>query len=73
MLHLTKDAVKELTGYRRKSEQKRWLRENGIVFLVGADGHPRVGCAEIENKLTDRKNTVKRKNLEPNFEALING
>tara|TARA_B100001964_G_scaffold167909_1_gene184425 strand:+ start:4601 stop:4840 length:240 start_codon:yes stop_codon:yes gene_type:complete len=70
---LTKDDIKELTGYAFPKYQRKWLRDNGIIFLVGADGCPKVSCAEVENKLTDSKNTVTRKKAEPNFEALSNG
>ena len=70
MIVMTKDEVKGLTGYRRKMEQIKWLRENGIVFLIGADGHPRVGNVEVENKLTDSNISVKKKAAQPNFEGL---
>ena len=71
-MFLTKLQTQELTGYKIPSAQIRWLKENGFMFKIGADGYPRVLMAEIESQmLTDRKSnrhfSVKEK---PNFEAL---
>lgn len=70
---LTKEDVKELTGYVFPKDQTKWLRNNGIIFLIGADGYPRASCAEVENKLTDSLHSVSKKKPEPNFEAISHG
>lgn len=39
---LTAIELEELTGYRQKTAQVRWLQENGVLHYVRADGHPNV-------------------------------
>jgi hypothetical protein len=39
---LTKDELFELTGYKRKKEQARWLREHRFAFEVDCHGNPKV-------------------------------
>lgn len=67
---LTKQDINELTGFVRPSLQKRWLLDNNIIFLVAADGKPRVLLSELENKMIDLRSKKNRKLIEPNFEAL---
>lgn len=62
-LLLTRDEVRELTGYQRPSKQIAKLKEYGIRHIVAADGHPRVLRAELEGKETQPRR-------EPNFQAL---
>lgn len=45
---LTPAQLVELTGYRQKSAQVRWLRENGVLHYVRADGHPNVPESALE-------------------------
>lgn len=62
-MFLTREQVIELTGYRMKSMQIRWLRDNGVRFFVARDGHPRV----LPESLTEEK---ARARTRPDFEAL---
>lgn len=62
---LTNHELHWLTGYKRRADQRRWLTEQGIPFLVGAAGYPKVSRREIERRLSsDRPRAV-----EPNFDA----
>jgi hypothetical protein len=47
--------IVDLTGYRKKSKQIAWLRENGFQFIVNAAGYPVVlqGSPEdVKQRLT---------------------
>ncbi len=39
---LTREELRELTGRRTAAAQIRWLREQRIPHLIGADGRPKV-------------------------------
>jgi len=41
-LFLSKDELRELTGYQKKSAQKRWLTRKKLTYITGSDGMPRV-------------------------------
>jgi len=41
-LFLTRQELEALTGYKRKSAQKRWLLRKKLTYISGADGMPRV-------------------------------
>lgn len=43
--------IVELTGNARPSIQTRWLRANGIPFILGGDGMPKVARQTLLNKL----------------------
>lgn len=66
---LTRDELRDLSGYSQRTRQKRWLAENGIPFLTGADGFPRVSRQTIEERLGVK---AQRKQAEPNINALSN-
>ena len=42
MICLTREELKELSGYRMPSKIRGWLQDNGIKHFIGADGWPRV-------------------------------
>jgi len=63
MLTLTKQEVRDLSGYQRPSKQIEWLKRHGIRFMVAADGYPRVLRKDLESK----ENQQRKK---PNFAAL---
>jgi len=68
-MFLDRDELKGLTGYTRASAQMRWLREQGIPYLVNAIGMPVVATEEIQRKLVrGDRNTQSRS--EPNWGAL---
>jgi len=71
-MFLTKLQTQELTGYKIPSAQIRWLKENGFMFKIGADGYPRILICEMESQMLSNskptKNIVRQET--PNFEAL---
>ena len=62
-MFLSRTDIEQLTGYRRPSRQKLWLRKNGLRFFVAADGYPRVPRANFEN-------LQKQHYAEPDFNSL---
>jgi hypothetical protein len=50
-MFLTADELAEWTGYKRPSAQMRWLRDNGLPFMVGGDGLPKVLRRAVEARL----------------------
>jgi len=42
MLCLSRAELTEWSGYRQRSRVAAWLKQNGVQFLMGADGWPRV-------------------------------
>lgn len=60
---LTREELRDLTGYQQPSKQIAKLREYGIRHIIAADGHPRVLRSEVEAKPTKPRRA-------PNFEAL---
>ena len=54
-MFLTPSELAELTGRTRASAQVRWLAGNGLRFVLGADGRPRVLRAEVEGRLLSKR------------------
>lgn len=53
---LTPDELHTLTGFKTGSRQARWVRENlGLEPMLGADGHPRLTWAIVEQAALARK------------------
>ena len=50
-MHLSVQALRELTGYKRPSCQIRWLRENGWPHAVDRTGAPVVAQAEYDRRM----------------------
>lgn len=48
---LSKDDLQQVTGYRRASDQARWLTQHGWRFTRNALGRPVVARAELERQL----------------------
>ena len=67
-MFLADEQLKPLTGYKRPSEQRRWLSDHGWAFEVRADGKNRVLTEEARAKMLTRKTTSR--SAEPNLEAL---
>lgn len=42
--------IEELTGYVQHAAQIRWLRTNGVVHYVRADGRPVVPLSALEQR-----------------------
>jgi len=47
-LFLDDAELTQLTGWKMKSRQIQWLRQNGIPFRVNATGHPVVTRSAVE-------------------------
>ena len=54
-MFLTPSELIDLTGRTRASAQVRWLSGNGLRFVCGADGRPRVLRAEVEGRLLSKR------------------
>jgi hypothetical protein len=68
-LLLSRQELIELTGYRRPSAMKRWLLVEGVKFLVGADGWPKVHHNELESILV--KTPKRRQSATPDATSLV--
>lgn len=68
-MFLTSEEIIELTGYKQKTSQIKWLRENGVRFLLGGDDRPKILASQIEQLIGPFLNKTKRK-AEPNEDAL---
>lgn len=49
-MFLTRDELRELSGYKRKSDQARWLREKRYPFELDKDGYPKVPRLAVETR-----------------------
>lgn len=67
---LTKKELEELTCYKRYSKQMGWLRNNGIRYLIGADGTPRVLKEHIEEIMGTANTIASKKKTVIDFDAL---
>jgi hypothetical protein len=65
-MFLTQADLVQLTGRKRKSDQRRWLIKRGYPFELTADGRPVVLRAAVEARFGVR---VRAHNT-PNWEAL---
>lgn len=64
MIVLSREELRELTGYRQRSRVIRWLRENGFAFYLGGDAWPRV----LRESFEKPRKTLTRS--APNVQAL---
>jgi hypothetical protein len=62
---LTKEEMEDMTGYKRKADQVRWLQSNRIHHTVRADGWARVPVSAIE-----ARSPVATAARGPNFDAI---
>ena len=53
-MFLTRDELRELSGYKRRTEQARWLRENKYPFELDKDGNPKVPRLAVETRFQIR-------------------
>lgn len=68
-MFLTAEEVRQLTGYRFKSLQRRWLEEQGLPFKVSKDGRPVLLRATIFKAFKCKTGDDIGTN-EPNFDAM---
>ena len=67
--YMTRAELKELIGRTQPAAQIRWLKTNGVVYYVRADGHPRVPKDEKGHPIpTGHAKAVDEE--EPNFGVL---
>lgn len=66
---LTHSEIIELTGYRMPSKQVKWLRLQGFIFRVAADGYPRIDRSHYLKLMGGYSNNIQQK-TEPNFNSL---
>lgn len=58
----------ELSGYQKPSAQIRWLRSQGISYLVGGDGLPKVLRSVVEARLGGAPTSIARKEPQLRFD-----
>lgn len=51
MIFLTQSELADLTERKRKAEQIAWLKSNGFIFAIGANGHARVSLEHVKARL----------------------
>lgn len=68
---LTHPEIIELTGFKKPSKQISWLRQQGFVFRVAADGYPRIDRSHYLKLMGGYNNNIQPK-TEPNFNSLKN-
>ena len=66
-LCLTFEELREITGKIRASAQIRYLRAQGIAFIVRADGRPVVSRNHFEAVMSGKGSTSKKPEAEPDF------
>ena len=64
---LTVDELAELTGFRRKTNQIRWLAQHRYPHEINANGAPKVLRCYLERRLGE---STKPTGNQPNFGAL---
>lgn len=65
---LTPSDVADLTGYKRGAEQRRFLQDNRIPFIVDRRGLPKVLRSVLEHDIGLREQTPRAH--EPDLDAL---
>ncbi len=68
-LFLTANDLHELTGYRKPCKQIAWLRAQGFMFRVAADGPPRVDRNHYLKVMGAHSEGARQKTV-PDFEPL---
>ncbi len=70
-MFLSQHDIEELTGYKVYKCQIKWLRQNGLKFLVSADGKPRVLMSQLEARIgaIDASKSARRR-VEPDEAGL---
>ena len=66
-MFLTSDNIRALTGRKRYTAQAKWLRNNGFIYRIAADGSPRVLISHVEKVMGGGAKEIRSK---PNFDAI---
>lgn len=69
-MFLTQSELAELTERKRKGEQIAWLKANGYLFAIGANGHARVLREHMQARLCSGSVVAIPASLEPNWSAM---
>jgi len=70
-MFLTRDELTELTGYKKRPGQIRWLAERGYKFEIGRDGRPRVLRAVIIQALGNySEERPQKRRVEPKWDKI---
>jgi len=70
MLFLTQNELADLTERKRKGEQIAWLKANGYLFAIGANGHARVLRDHMQARLCGISVETAPAASEPNWSAM---
>lgn len=66
-MFLSPDELRDLTGYKMRAGQRRWLTDHGWKFEVNRLGFPKVLRAELERRMLG---AGQKKERELNLKAL---
>jgi len=69
-LFLTSDELHELTGYKKPGKQLAWLRGQGFIFRVAADGYPRVDRSHYLKLMGGMDGASQHAKTHPDFSSL---
>lgn len=69
-MFLTQSELAELTERKRKGEQIAWLKANGYLFAIGANGHARVLREHMQARLCGGSVVTTPAKMEPNWSAM---
>lgn len=69
-MFLTQTELAELTERKRKGEQVAWLKKNGYLYAIGANGHARVLREHVQARLCGGSITATPSKPEPNWTAM---
>jgi len=69
-MFLTQTELAELTERKRKGEQIAWLKANGYLFAIGANGHARVLREHMQARLCGGIADTAPAAAEPNWSAM---
>ncbi|HCI52451.1 MAG TPA: hypothetical protein DE312_03880 [Gallionella sp.] len=67
---LTTDELTELTGYLQPKKQNEWLRDQGFIFRVAADGRARVDRSHYLKQMGGLTHEFTRAKTSPDFSSL---
>jgi len=69
-LFLTAAELFDLTGYKKPSKQLSWLRGQGFIFRVAADGYPRVDRTHYLKLMGGAVEAARHSKSQPDFSSL---
>lgn len=70
-MFLTQDELQELTAFKIPSKQIQWLKAEGFLFRVAADGHPRVLRSAVEELMGAPETKKNARVVTPEFGEFI--